>query len=265
MQPGKRRLVDELFSVEGKAFLVTGGTRGIGYLIAEGLLRAGARVIVSSRKPEACREAESALGALGDIQAIPCDLSAEGECRRLIDEVASRCDALDVVVNNAGATWGAPLAEYGDEGWDRVMDLNVKGLFNVSRFARDLLETNATPDNPSRIINISSADGIVVPRFENYAYSASKAAVNHLTAHLAAELAPLILVNAIAPGPFPTRMVAALGERGDVFTGMTRVGRLGRLEDIAGAVIYLSSRAATYTTGAVLTVDGGISTTGPAT
>jgi NAD(P)-dependent dehydrogenase (short-subunit alcohol dehydrogenase family) len=264
MQPSERQFVGELFSVEGKIFLVTGGTRGIGYMIAEGLLRAGARVIVSGRKRAACTEAESILGVLGDVQAIPCDLSEESECSRLITEITSRVGTLDVVVNNAGVSWGAPLAEYPDGGWDRVMDLNVKGLFNVSRFARALLEKDAAPDNPSRIINISSTDGIVVPRFENYAYSASKAAVNHLTAHLAAELAPLVLVNAIAPGPFPSRMMAALGERADVFPGMTRVGRMGRLEDIAGAVIYLSSRAATYTTGAVLTVDGGLSTTGPA-
>jgi NAD(P)-dependent dehydrogenase (short-subunit alcohol dehydrogenase family) len=174
-------------------------------------------------------------------------------------------DSIHILVNNAGVSWGAPIADYPESGWDRVMDLNVKGLFNVTRFALPLLEKASTAEDPARVINIGSIDGIIVPIFNNYAYSASKAAVHHLTTHLAAELAPSILVNAIAPGPFPSKMMeASLRDHGDEIRAMTRVGRVGTPEDIAAAVIYLSSRATTYMTGAIIPVDGGISTTGPA-
>jgi NAD(P)-dependent dehydrogenase (short-subunit alcohol dehydrogenase family) len=257
--------MQELFSVRGKRAIVTGGTRGIGYMIAEGLLAAGAEVFISSRKADACDEAARELGKLGAVRAFARDLSQESECRLLVEDVAEHTDSIDILVNNAGASWGAPLEDYPESGWDRVMDLNVKGLFNMTRFARPLLEKAATECDPSRVINISSIDGIIVPSFDNFAYSASKAAVNHLTTHLAAELAPTILVNAIAPGPFPSKMMeATLRERGDEFRGMTRMGRVGTPEDIAGAVIYLASRASTYVTGAVIPVDGGISTTGRA-
>lgn len=255
----------ELFSVQGKKVIVTGGTRGIGYMIAEGLVAAGAEVFISSRKADACEEAARELGKIGPVHAFARDLSRVSECRLLVDDVAAHTDSIDILVNNAGANWAAPLPDYPEKGWDRVMDLNVKGLFNMTRFARPLLERAATKDDPSRVINISSIDGLMVPAFDNFAYSASKAAVNHLTTHLAAELAPNILVNAIAPGPFPSKMMeATLRDRGDEFRGMTRVGRVGRPEDIAGAVIYLASQAATFVTGAVLPVDGGISTTGRA-
>jgi NAD(P)-dependent dehydrogenase (short-subunit alcohol dehydrogenase family) len=238
-------MTQELFSVQGKKAVVTGGTRGIGYMIAEGLLKAGAEVFT--------------------VHAFACDLSQESGCRSLVAQVAEHTAAIDILVNNAGATWGAPLEEYPESGWDRVMDLNVKGLFNTTRFFRPMLDKAAAPEDPARVINISSIDASIVPLFQNFAYSASKAAVNHLTAHLAVELAPTILVNAIAPGPFPTKMTAGiLRDHGDEIRDSTRVGRLGRPEDIAGAVIYLSSRAATFVTGAVLPVDGGISTTGPA-
>jgi len=257
--------MQELFSVQGKKALVTGGSRGIGYMIAEGLLQAGVEVFISSRKADACEEAARELGRFGTVQAFARDLSQESECRSLVAQVAEHTDAIDILVNNAGATWGAPLEEYPESGWDRVMDLNVKGLFNMTRFLRPMLDKAATPEDPARVINVSSMDATVVPLFGNFAYSASKAAVNQLTAHLAAELAPTILVNAVAPGPFPTKMTAGiLRDHGDQLRGMTRVGRLGRPEDIAGAVIYLASRASNYVTGAVIPVDGGISTTGPA-
>lgn len=257
--------MQELFSVRGKKAIVTGGTRGIGYMIAEGLLAAGAEVFISSRKADACDEAARELGKLGTVHAFARDLSQEGECRLLIEDVSAHTDSIDILVNNAGVSWGAPLEDYPESGWNKVMDLNVKGLFNMTRFARPLLEAASTEGDPARVINISSIDGLVVPVFNNFAYSASKAAVNHLTTHLAAELAPSILVNAIAPGPFPSKMMeATLREHEDEFRGMSRVGRLGTPEDIAGAVIYLSSRASTFVTGAVIPVDGGIATTGRA-
>lgn len=257
--------MQELFSVEGKKAVITGGTRGIGYMIAEGLLRAGAEVFISSRKAESCAQAAEQLGKIGPVHAFARDLSQESECRLLVDQIAEHSDTVDLLVNNAGATWGAPLEEYPEAGWDRVMDLNVKGVFNMTRFLRPMLDRAATPGDPSRVINISSIDATMVPLFPSFAYSASKAAVNHLTVHLAAELAPAILVNAIAPGPFHTKMMdAILNEHGEEIRAMTRVGRTGEPDDIAGAVIFLASRAATYVTGAVLPVDGGLSTTGPA-
>ena len=257
--------MQELFSVHGKKAIVTGGTRGIGYMIAQGLLEAGAEVFITSRKADACEQAAAELGKLGTVHAFARDLSQESECRLLVEDVEKLTDSIDILVNNAGASWGAPIADYPESGWDRVMDLNVKGVFNVTRFALPLLEKASTAEDPARVINIGSIDGIIVPIFNNYAYSASKAAVHHLTTHLAAELAPKILVNAIAPGPFPSKMMeASLRDHGDEIRAMTRVGRVGTPEDIAAAVIYLSSRATTYMTGAVIPVDGGISTTGPA-
>lgn len=257
--------MQELFSVKGKKAVVTGGTRGIGYMIAEGLLKAGAEVYISSRKADSCEEAARDLGKLGTMHAFARDLSQESECRLLVEQIAEHTDTVDILVNNAGVTWGAPLEDYPDSGWDRVMDLNVKGVFNMTRFLRPMLDKAAMPDHPARVINISSIDATMVPLFPAFAYGASKAAVNQLTVHLAAELAPNILVNAIAPGPFPTKMMnAILDEQGDEIRAMTRVGRTGEPDDIAGAVIFLASRAANYVTGAVLPVDGGLSTTGAA-
>lgn len=257
--------MQELFSVRGKKAIVTGGTRGIGYMIAQGLLEAGAEVFITSRKADSCEQAAKELGKFGTVRAFARDLSQESECRLFVEDVEKHTDSIDILVNNAGASWGAPIADYPESGWDRVMDLNVKGVFNVTRFALPLLEKASTPEDPARVVNIGSIDGIIVPIFNNYAYSASKAAVHHLTTHLAAELAPTILVNAIAPGPFPSKMMeATLRDHGDEVRAMTRVGRVGTPEDIAAAVIYLSSRATTYMTGAVIPVDGGISTTGPA-
>jgi len=257
--------MQELFSVQGKKAVVTGGTRGIGYMIAEGLLRAGAEVFISSRKADSCASATQELGKLGAVHAFARDLSQESECRLLVDQISELTDTIDILVNNAGVTWGAPLETYPESGWDRVMDLNVKGVFNMTRFLRPMLDRASSEGDPSRVINISSIDATMVPLFPAFAYSASKAAVNHLTVHLAAELAPKILVNAIAPGPFHTDMMnAAMNEHGDAIRGMTRVGRTGSADDITGAVIYLASRASTFVTGAVIPVDGGMSTTGAA-
>ncbi|MFE1879189.1 SDR family oxidoreductase [Streptomyces diastatochromogenes] len=252
----------DLFSVQGRTALVTGGSRGIGYMIAEGLLRAGVRVYISSRKADACAQAEKELSQYGEITAIPADVSTEDGCRALVEQIQRRESALHILVNNAGTTWGTSFDEFPDKAWDRVLATNVKAPFTLTRLARPLLEEASTEADPARVINIGSIDGIVVPGFGNYSYSASKAAVHHLTRHLAAELSPSILVNAIAPGPFPSKMMEVpLQEIGDQLVAASPVHRIGRTQDIAGAVVYLSSPASTYMTGAVIPLDGGLSTT----
>ncbi|WP_431972014.1 SDR family oxidoreductase [Nocardia sp. bgisy134] len=252
----------EIFSVAGKTVLVTGGTRGIGYMIAEGYLRAGARVYISSRKQDACDEARKALSQYGDVHAIACDVSSEQQCRALIDAIAAREPGLHVLVNNAGASWGAPFDEFPGAAFDKVLTANVKAPFTLAQLARPLLEKASTAADPARVINIGSIDGLVVPGFGNYSYSASKAAIHHLTRHLAADLAPSILVNAIAPGPFPTKMMAkALEEAGDKLAEASPVGRIGEPADIAATAVFLSSIASNFITGAVIPLDGGLATT----
>ena len=252
-----------LFDLTGKVALVTGGTRGIGLMVARGLLQAGASVYVSSRKAEAGKQAVQELSAYGQVVSLPADVSREQECVRLAAEVADRVDHLDVLVNNAGATWGEALETFPESGWDKVVDLNLKAPFFLSRACLPLLTAVATADEPSRIINIGSIDGLRVPELSTYSYSSTKAAVHHLTRVLAKELGPRhVTVNAIAPGPFPSRMMAAtLQEHGDAIAATSPLGRIGRDDDMAGAAVYLASRAGAYVTGAVLPVDGGIWTT----
>ncbi len=253
---------DDLFSIAGKTALVTGGTRGIGRMIAEGFVEAGAAVYVSSRKADACAEVAAALSAKGPCTGLPANLATEAGCRGLADEMAARLDRLDILVNNAGATWGAPLAEFDEPAFERVLALNVKGVFHLTRFLMPLLEAAGSAEEPARVINIGSIEGDSVPVLENYSYSASKAAVHHLTRHLAKRLAPAITVNAIAPGPFESKMMAATLEAfGEQIVANAPLKRIGRPDDVAGAAIYLSSRAGAYLTGAVIPVDGGISTT----
>jgi NAD(P)-dependent dehydrogenase (short-subunit alcohol dehydrogenase family) len=254
-------VLHELFGIEGKTALVTGGTRGIGLMIAEGYVRAGAKVYVSSRKADVVDATVAALSEHGECVGIPADLSTEAECRRLADEVAARESRVHVLVNNAGATWGAPLDDYDDVAWDRVLDLNVKGVFHLTRFLRPRLEAASTDDDPARVINIGSIDGIHVPMLETYAYSSAKAAVHQLTRHLARRLAPKVTVNAIAPGPFESKMMAATLESfGDQIAASAPMKRIGRPADMAGVALYLASRASNYVTGAIIPVDGGIAT-----
>jgi len=252
----------DLFSIAGKTALVTGGTRGIGKMIAEGFVEAGAIVYISSRKADACAEVAAELSAKGTCVGIPADLSTEEGCRGLADEMASRVERLDILVNNAGATWGTPLAEFGEAQFEKVLALNVKGVFHLTKFLVPLLQASGTTDEPARVINIGSIDGIAVPLLETYAYSSSKAAVHQLTRHLAKRLAPAITVNAIAPGPFQSKMMAAtLDAFGEQIAANAPLKRIGRPDDMAGAAIYLSSRAGAYLTGAIIPVDGGIATT----
>ena len=230
-------------------------------MIARGFIDAGARVYISSRKAEVGDELARELSTKGTCISLPADLSREDECRRLAREVGERETRLDVLVNNAGATWGAPMDEYDDAAFERVLSLNVKGVFHLTKFFRPLLEVGATPLQPSRVINIGSIDGIHVPTMETYAYSASKAAVHQLTRHLAKFLAPTITVNAIAPGPFESKMMhATLAAHGDAIAAAAPMQRIGQPSDMAGAAIFFASPAAAYVTGAVLPVDGGIAT-----
>ncbi len=256
--------MSDLFDIDGKRALITGGSRGIGLMIARGFVEAGAKVTVSSRKAEVCDAVAAELSAVGECRSMPADLSTEAECRRLAEQVSeAEGGQLDILVNNAGATWGAPMDDFDDAAWDRVLDLNVKGVFHLTRFLRDALAAAATPDDPSRVINIGSIDGLHVSALETYSYSASKAAVHHLTRVLAAHLAPdLITVNAIAPGPFESKMMEATLETfGEEIRRSVPLGRIGEPTDMAGTAIFLSSRAGRYLTGAVIPVDGGLSTT----
>jgi NAD(P)-dependent dehydrogenase (short-subunit alcohol dehydrogenase family) len=254
-------IVSDLFSIAGKTALVTGGSRGIGKMIATGFVEAGAKVYISSRKADVCDEVAAELSGLGTCIALPANLATEDGCRRLADEIAAREKSLDILVNNAGATWGAPMAEHDEAAFERVLALNVKALFHLTKFLTPLLQAAGTAENPARVINIGSIDGIQVPILETYSYSASKAAVHQLTRHLAKHLAPTVTVNAIAPGPFESKMMAAtLAAAGEQIAASAPLRRIGRPDDMAGTAIYLASRAASYVTGVVLPVDGGIAT-----
>jgi NAD(P)-dependent dehydrogenase (short-subunit alcohol dehydrogenase family) len=252
-----------LFDLSGKTAVVSGGTRGIGLMMARGLLDAGARVYISSRKADACTVAAEELGQHGPVVAIPANLSTEEECLRLAREVGEREQALHILINNAGATWGAPLEEFPASGWDKVVDLNLKAPFFLTRAFLPMLEAAGTHDDPARVINVGSIDGLHVPSLPTYSYSASKAGLHHLTRVLASELGPRqITVNAVAPGPFESKMMAAtLRASGDAIAAGAPLRRIGRPDDMAGVAVYLASRAGAYVTGAVIPVDGGLATT----
>ncbi|MCH8007470.1 MAG: SDR family oxidoreductase [Chloroflexi bacterium] len=254
--------VSDLFSIEGKVALVTGGSRGIGLMIARGFVEAGAKTYISSRKANVCDEVAAELSKAGTCVSLPADLSTEAGARALADAIAEKEERLHILVNNAGANWGAPLAEYPEAGWDKVMNLNVRAVFHLTRFLVPQLERAASDDDPARVINTGSIDGIQAPALETYAYSSSKAAVHQLTRTLAHRLAgQRITVNAIAPGPFESQMMAATLEQfGDQIRASCPLGRIGRPDDMAGAAIFLASRAGAYLTGTVIPVDGGIST-----
>ncbi|MGA3490461.1 glucose 1-dehydrogenase [Micromonosporaceae bacterium DT55] len=256
----------DLFSVQGKTVLVTGGSRGIGLMIAEAFVEAGARVIISSRKAGVCHEVAERLSAKGQCEAIPADLSDSAGADTLAAAVNERLGSLDVLVNNAGATWGAPLAEYPEAAFDKLWAVNVKAIFRLTTQLLPALRKAADAEDPARVINIGSVDGIRVPSMEVYAYSATKSAVHMLTRSLAHQLArEHITVNAIAPGPFESKMMAFALDSPEIRAAIedeVPLGRIGRPEDMGGTAIYLASRAGAYLTGAIIPVDGGMTTHG---
>lgn len=260
----------DAFDISGRTVLVTGGARGIGRMLAEGLLRAGARVIISTRKEDAATAAEAELRAAvadsrpdADIHAVAADISTEEGCQVLVGAVQGITDRLDGLVNNAGATWGAPFDEFPPEAWDKVLGVNLKTPFRLSQLLRPLLDARAAAGlDPARIINLGSIDGLAVPNYENYSYAASKAAVHHLTKVLAKTLAPNILVNAVAPGPFPTKMMKwVLDARGEEINRANPLGRIGRPEDISALVTFLLAPGSSYITGVTVPLDGGLTST----
>jgi NAD(P)-dependent dehydrogenase (short-subunit alcohol dehydrogenase family) len=254
-----------LFSLDGKTALVTGGGQGIGRMIAQGLIEAGATVYIASRKLDQCEQTARELSEFGECHAFGADLSTEDGCRALAEAYLDQQPSLSILVNNSGANWGAPFAEYPDAAWDRVMNLNVRGAFTLTKMLTPALSAAGSADDPSRVINIGSIHGLHVPEqsLEVYAYAASNAAIHHLTPVLAKRLGPLhITVNALAPGPFESRMMKQTLERmGDQLASMSPLSRIGRGDDIAGAAIFLASRAGSYVTGSVIAIDGGIATT----
>ena len=261
--------MQDLFSVAGKTVIVTGGSRGIGEMIAAGFLANGARVYISSRKADACEATAKRLMELygGACVPLPADLSTLEGVNQLTADYQAREDRLDVLINNAGVAWGAPLGEFPEKGWDKVMDTNVKGPFFLIQNLLPQLEAAATFEEPARIVNVGSIDGIKTPVFDNFSYGPSKAAIHQLTRVLAAHLIKRnIIVNGIAPGPFPTWMLSTgVGGGGDTEnTDWDAVGRsnprgrVGRAEDIAGLAIFLSSKASGFTVGDIITCDGGV-------
>ena len=248
--------MNSLFSVAGKVAIVTGGSRGIGEMIARGFVENGARVYITARKAEDCLATAERLSKYGECIAIPGDMSTLQGIIDFVSAFTALEPRLDILVNNAGATWGAEFREFPETGWDKVMDLNLKSPFFLIQNLLDKLQQAATAEDPSRIINISSVNGLTNPGVENYSYSASKAGLIHLTKHLSTTLAQnQINVNSIAPGFFPTKMMAHADI--DAMAQSIPKGRVGQPDDAAGAALFLASKASAWITGVTLPVDGG--------
>jgi len=249
-----------LFSVEGKVALVTGGSRGIGLMITRGFVENGVKTYISSRTADACNAAAAELSKLGECIALPKDLSTVEGAAALAQELTEREDALHILVNNAGATWGASLDAFPEKGWDKVMNINLKGPFFLTQQVLPLLRAAATPEDPARVINIASIDGYHNNSIETYSYAASKAGMIHLTRHMARHLAKEdIIVNGIAPGPFESKMMEwTLDHFGEQIRQSNPRRRIGAPEDVAGTAIFLASRASAYIVGETIKVDGGI-------
>jgi len=252
--------LDNLFELTGKTALVTGGSRGIGEMIATGFVVAGVKTYISSRKVDVCDATALRLSKSGECISIPADLSSLDGVNYLADELRKHEEKLDILVNNAGATWGAPIDEFPESGWDKIMAINLKAPFFLTQALLPLLEKAASHEDPARVINIGSIDGLHVNKMPTFSYASSKAGVHHLTRALAAHLAGRnINVNAIAPGPFESKMMAhTLKTAGDKIVQMVPRKRIGEPSDMAGAAIFLSAKASAYITGVILPVDGGI-------
>ncbi len=262
----------DLFSITGKTALVTGGSRGIGEMIAAGFLAHGAKVYISSRKTEACDATAKRLSKeyAGECISVPADLSVMESLESLAAKISNYENKLDILVNNAGAAWGAPIDDFPEVGWDKVMDINVKSVFFLTQKILPLLRKAGKPDDPARVINIGSIDGLTAAPFDTYSYAASKAAVHHLTRFLAKKLtSEYINFNAIAPGPFPTWMLSTgigfggetTGVDWDAVGKLSPSGRVGSPQDIAGLAIFLCARAGAYVVGETIALDGGMVST----
>lgn len=253
--------LESLFSLAGKTALVTGGAKGIGRMISEGLLQAGARVYIASRSADDCAAAAEEMSALGDCRAFPHDLSGLAGVQALVADVEQAGHGLDILINNSGATWGASLEAFPESGWDKVMDLNVKSPFFLLQNLLPLLKAAASSEDPARVINISSVAGMLAATQSAYSYMASKAAISHLSKGLALDLAKdNIAVNAVAPGFFPSKMTRHMSsEEGmEMLCALTPLGRIGKPSDVSGMVIYLCSPAGAFVTGSVLPLSGGV-------
>lgn len=261
--------VNSLFDVKGKIVLVTGGAKGIGRMISEGFVTNGAKVYISSRDGKACEQAAQDLTALGkpkggSAHSLPADLQSLEATKSLAAQLTKLEPAgLDILINNSGAAWGEPLETHPDAAWTKLLTLNLQRVFTLTQLLLPLLERRASlsSSSPSRIINIGSIDALRVPTMENYAYSASKAGLHHLTRTLAAALGPRgITVNTLACGPFPSKMMrAVLDEAGDAVAEANPLGRIGTPQDAAGACLFLCGRAGAFVNGATLALDGGVS------
>ena len=248
----------ELFSLKGRSALITGGSRGIGRMIAEGFLRAGARVYISARKADACDATAAELSVIGTCVSLPADVSTQGGVQQLVAAYQQHEKSLDILVNNAGAAWGAPYEEFPESGWDKVVDLNLKAPFFLTQALTPLLKRAAT-DHLAKVIHIAFIYGVSVNPQETYSYAASKAGLIHLTRRMALKLAPeRIAVSAIAPGAFASTMNKDARDHGDEIAKRIPLGRIGTPEDMAGAAIFLASRAGDYVVGSTLIVDGGV-------
>jgi NAD(P)-dependent dehydrogenase (short-subunit alcohol dehydrogenase family) len=253
-------MIEDLFSLKGRVALVTGGSRGIGKMIARGFLESGAKVYISSRKADACDATAGELSAFGPCIPLPQDVSTVAGCQALTGKINDlEGGKLDILVNNAGAAWGAPFEEFPEHGWDKVMDLNVKSPFFLTQALHGALKQAASAERPAKVINIASIDGIRLNPWETYSYHASKSSLLYLTKRMAARLIKdHIVVTAIAPGPFASEMNKLARDHADAVAARTPAGRIGRDEDMAGTAIFLASRAGDYVCGDSIAVDGGI-------
>jgi len=248
----------QLFSLKGRTALITGGSRGIGRMIAEGFLAQGARVYISARKADVCDQTAKELSAIGPCFSLPADVSSLAGVQGLVDAFSKRETQLDILVNNAGAAWGADFDEFPESGWDKVVDLNMKTPFFLTQALKPLL-AKAGETQPAKVINIASIDGIAVNPMETYSYAASKAGLIHLTKRMATHLIQHnIVTSAIAPGAFASEMNRAARDQAEAVAARIPAKRIGADEDMAGAAIFLASRAGDYVVGNTLVVDGGV-------
>jgi NAD(P)-dependent dehydrogenase (short-subunit alcohol dehydrogenase family) len=252
-------MMKDLFSLEGRAALVTGGSRGIGRMIAEGFLEQGARIYITARKAAQCDAAAEEMSALGSCVSLPCDLSTVDGCRSLSERLTALEPKLDILVNNAGAAWGAEFDAFPESGWDKVLNINLKSPFFLTQALHEALKAAASAERPAKVVNIASIDGMRLNPQETYSYHASKSGLIYLTRRMAARLIQdHIVMSCIAPGAFASDMNRDARDRGEAVATRIPMRRIGEPRDMAAAAVYLASRAGDYVVGATLPVDGGV-------